>query len=135
MTAPTKKLRELVYARDGRRCVACGALAGLSFHHRGRVGMGGGGASPKADEGLTACMPCNQGFEAHLSTQALKLGWAVRRFVVDQAIAYRVPVFYAVERAWFLIDRDGARVPIGRARARALMIEVYGPLYEDWENN
>ena len=65
---------------------------------------------------------------------ALLNGWKVKRFVVDRDIAYRVPVYYAMERTWFLLSADGTRVPISRAKARGLMVEVYGPQYEDWEN-
>lgn len=135
MSKPTPAVRAATYDRDGHRCVSCGSTGSLQYQHRAAEGSGGRRARPTLDEGLTSCATCNPAYESTRQRVALLNGWKVRRFVVDQAIAYRVPVFYAVERDWFLIDREGVRVPIGRARARALMIEAYGPLYEDWENN
>jgi len=68
-----------------------------------------------------------------MQRKALLCGWKVRRWVVDRGIAYRVPVFYVPDQAWFLIDGSGLRMQISRARARGLMEEVYGPEYEKWE--
>lgn len=70
-----------------------------------------------------------------MQREALLKGWKVRRWVVTvHGIGYRVPVFYVVERTWFLLGRDGSRTAISPGRARGLMVEVYGVEYEEWEN-
>ena len=133
MSAPTPVVRAVTYERDGHRCVSCGASSRLEYQHRAVEGQGGRKARPQLDEGVTTCAMCNPLYEGSLQSKALLMGWKVRTWVRDQGIAYRVPVFFAVERNWFLLDREGRRFPIGRARARALMVEVYGPEYEKWE--
>lgn len=49
MTAPSRKLRELVYTRDGRRCVECGTDRDLTFGHREARNDRMGTASKSAD--------------------------------------------------------------------------------------
>lgn len=125
MSAPAPVVRAVVYERDGHRCISCGATRNLSFQHRQAVGMGGSKRLPSLVEGLTACMPCNAAYEAHLSDQALRYGWKVPRWVTDCSL---VPVF---DQQWFRLDRDGWRIPIGWPTAVALMRDAYGPEYED----
>lgn len=134
MVAPKSNDRAEMLARDGGRCVSCGATTALEAQHRGAVGMGGSKVAPRLDELLTACAPDNAAYEGALQRVALLNGWKVRRWVVEQGIAYRVPVFYAMDRGWYLVDREGVRVPISRSRARGLMVEVYGDEYLEWEN-
>lgn len=133
MSAPTPVVRAVTYERDGHRCVSCASLRFLEYQHRAVEGQGGRKAAPKLDEGVTSCALCNPRYEHDLQRKALLMGWKVRSWVRDRGIAYRVPVFYVFERAWFLLDAEGNRFPISRARARALMDEVYGPEYYEWE--
>lgn len=115
MTAPTKKVRDLVYRRDNNRCISCGSHISLSFQHRQATGMGGSKVKPLPHEGLTACLPCNESFEADKQSDALYWGWKVRRFcpvAVDV-----VPVYYRIEAAWFLLNADGSRDRINEATA------------------
>ncbi len=132
MSAPTPLVRRDTYKRDLHRCVSCGIASHLQYQHRAADGMGGRLARPLLDEGCTSCATCNPRYESSLQTLALRYGWKVRRWVVDRGIAYRVPVFVAWERTWYLLSRDGGRMAISVARARALMDEVYGPEYEEW---
>lgn len=133
MSAPTPVTRAVTYERDGHRCVSCGAMVYLEYQHRAVEGHGGRKAHPRLDEGVTTCAKCNPLYEGSLQTRALLFGWKIRTWVRDQGIAYRVPVFYAFERSWFLLDAEGNRFPISRSRARALMHEVYGDEYMKWE--
>lgn len=132
MVAPKAKDRALMLARDGGRCVSCGATTALEAQHRGAVGMGGSKIAPLLDELLTACAADNARYEADWQTRALLAGWKVRRWVVEQGIAYRVPVFVSMH-GWVLVDREGGRTVISAARARGLMVEVYGDEYLEWE--
>lgn len=132
MTKPTPKIRQATYARDNNRCVSCGTTEGIQYQHRAAEGMGGRKAPPTIDEGVTSCAICNPGYEGPEQIRALRTGWKVRRWVVEQSIAYRVPVFYLKENQWHLLNHDGSRPPISRARARGLMEEIYGQEYHDW---
>ncbi len=131
MSAPTAKVRASMLERDKYRCVACGERTNLEAQHRAAVGMGGSKVRPTLDQLLTACAPCNTQFESDLQTRALLCGWKVRRWV---NAAYRVPVYYAVERVWYLVNAAGGRTVISPAKARGLMVEVYGAdVYAEWE--
>lgn len=126
MSAPSPVVRAVTYERDGHRCVSCGSFGPLQYQHRAAEGMGGRLAVPRLDEGLTSCAICNPAYEDGMQALALVRGWKVRRFVVEQGIAYRVPVLYVPERTWFVVSTDGKRSPILRARVDGLMTEVYG---------
>ena len=126
MTEPTQKVRLATYDRDEHRCVSCGADHPLQYQHRASEGMGGHLARPEMFEGLTSCASCNPAYEGHLQSAALAFGWKVRRWVRDQGLADRVPVFYVWERRWCVLTWDGNRVPVSVALADALMVDVYG---------
>lgn len=132
MSAPTPATRAVTYERDEHRCVSCGTLGPLQYQHRAAEGMGGRTAAPLLDEGVTSCATCNPRYEGDWQTRALVRGWKVRRWVVEQSIAYRVPVFVHMH-GWVLLDREGGRTPISAGRARGLMVEVYGDEYLEWE--
>lgn len=134
MSKPTPATRAVTYERDGRRCVSCGTLGPLQYQHRAAEGMGGKAAAPLLDEGVTSCALCNPKYEGVWQTRALVAGWKVRRWVVEQGIAYRVPVFVHMH-GWVLLDREGGRTAISAARARGLMVEVYGDEYLEWEQS
>lgn len=79
-TGPTKQVRDLVYARDGHRCVRCGTSEQLTIQHRVNRAMGGS-TDPRINQPtnlLTACQDCNMHFEAE-PAEAYVHGWKVRR--------------------------------------------------------
>lgn len=111
MTAATKKLRELVYSRDGRKCVECGTERNLSFGHREASGAGGRGSKAPAltaADGITQCLPCNQAAESYGQQKALHAGHKIRRNR-GNIPASQIPVYYRSEDAWFLLDEFGKR--------------------------
>ena len=120
MTAPSAKVRELTYRRDGHRCVSCGSIVRLEWQHRAAVGMGGSKRKPDASEGITSCTICNAGYESELQTRALLCGWKVRRFC--RLTPSQIPCWYPIERAWFLLNTDGSRDELIEDEAMELMI-------------
>lgn len=119
MAAPTFKVRALVYKRDGHKCVRCGTSENLSIQHRKTVGMGGTKQRPTVQELVTACLPCNQGFEAELQQEALEHGWKLRRFA-DPA---EVPVYYAWTFRWYLLTPDGLLKAVDHESGKTLTKE------------
>ncbi|MDQ3107577.1 MAG: hypothetical protein M3Q68_07200, partial [Actinomycetota bacterium] len=82
-TGPSKKVRALVYERDGHRCVCCGATENLTIGHRRNRGMGGSKdpATNRLSALITECWSCNSASEADPAMQerALGKGWKVRQ--------------------------------------------------------
>lgn len=118
MTAPTMKVRLLTYVRDNNRCITCGVTVRLEWQHRTAVGMGGSKYKPTPADGVTSCWQCNPAYESYLQQKALDYGWKVRRFCPVPVES--VPVFYPAERAWFLLDRFGARDRLDQVTADEL---------------
>jgi hypothetical protein len=115
--------------RDGDQCIVCATRDRLSFQHRQAVGMGGSKVNPTCVEGVTACVPHNEAFEHRLQTLALLRGWKVRGWVSDAGL---VPVWYPLLGGWHVLRGEGREWVSARA-ARALMVDVYGGEYEEWE--
>ena len=133
MAKPTLSIRLDTYDRDGERCVSCGARTGLEYQHRRAEGMGGREEAPAICDGLTSCWKRNPLYERNLQPVALAKGWKTRSWVTDRT---RVPVYYAVELAWFRLLRKvneagELRVRISRDEAMRMMADVYGPA---WDN-
>lgn len=126
MTAPSQKIRLATYARDGHRCVSCGATAPLQYQHRAASGQGGNPIRPKIEEGATSCATCNPAYEASMQAEALACGWKIPRWVQRQGLAARVPVFVKWAGQWVEYTTDGQRRPITAAEATSRMINVYG---------
>jgi hypothetical protein len=116
-----------VYARDGRRCVACGALDALTFQHRRAVGMGGSKIKPGVADGLTLCAVCNAACEAEMQQLALAYGWKAKRWTDPT----KVPVYYPHAFQWFRLEGT-ERHPIPAAVALDMMHAVYGDEYFHW---
>lgn len=117
MTAPTARVREAVYRRDGH-CVSCGALDGWNWHHRASSGHGGRGkkAPPLTPaDGLVACAVCNQRFEGDLYELACLSGWRLKRH--SRIPASDMPYYDAVTGLWWLPDTDGYRMQVTRVEA------------------
>jgi hypothetical protein len=127
---PSREVRAAVYERDRARCIYCGDPR-ITFQHRRAVGAGGSKIPTLEVDGLAACQKHNDRFESDLQTIALRNGWKVRRWVADPA---RVPVWYACESTWCVLDptlRTGRR-SISSSTARRMMDNVYGEEYETW---
>lgn len=128
MTAPTKQTRTDTYARDGYRCLMCGAFDPLSFGHRRAVGMGGSLILPPPVDGVTQCVVCNGRCETDLQELALANGWKVRRWVKNPEL---VPVYYPFELAWFRLEGT-TRIRISYAVAMEMGCRVYGGEWLAW---
>jgi hypothetical protein len=126
MATPTTGIRQGTYTRDNNRCVSCTARTGLTFQHRRGVGAGGTKLSPSIEDGLTACMTCNDSYENTRQAVALAMGWKVRRWVKHPEY---VPVFYFNERSWYVLSAGGRRDRIGVNAALKMMRDVYGPTF------
>jgi hypothetical protein len=112
VTAPSKRLRELVYSRDNRRCVECGTDRDLTFGHREASGNGGRGrkAPPlTASDGITQCLTCNEAAESYGQEKALHSGHKIRRNR-GGIPASQIPAYYRLEDAWFFLTPTGKRV-------------------------
>lgn len=129
MSAPTPVVWAVVKERDEQRCVSCGARVGLQFQHRQATGMGGSKRRPLYHEGLTSCGVCNADYEGSRHREALALGWKVARWVSRPE---DVPVFYPLERTWFVLSTRGTRLRINDVEAIAMMRDVYGDQYDEW---
>lgn len=127
MTEPTLETRAALRVRDGGRCVACGAVANLTFQHRRAVGMGGSMQRPAPVDGLLLCLLCNEACEHSMQTLALAYGWKVRRW----ADPTKVPVYYPHEFAWYVLAGK-TRVRTTSVVALDLMYSVYGDEYFRW---
>ena len=126
MSAPTPVVRAVTYERDGHRCVSCGATVHLQYQHRRAVGMGGSEVRPRLEDGVTSCATCNPEYERELQTKALQFGWKVPRWVKNPE---RVPVFFWMERTWYVLMVEGTRKRVSASLAMAMMREVYGDAY------
>lgn len=112
-TGPTETVKDLVYQRDGGRCVRCGSLHRLTIHHRVNRSMGGARESwiNEAHNLLLACEPCNGWFEDN-PRESYEAGWKVRRPQLPDGVEVR----YADGQAYRLTP-DGVRATIvGAAR-------------------
>ncbi len=80
-TGPSKKVRTLVYERDGHRCVCCGTTENLTIGHRRNRGMGGSKdpATGRCSALITQCWSCNMLSESDPAMQqrAIEKGWKV----------------------------------------------------------
>ena len=113
MTAPSARVRELTYLRDGFHCVTCGRREGLQWQHRESSGHGGRGkkAAPLTPaDGVTSCWSCNPRYESDLQLLALSCGWKLKRNRL--VVAAEIPYFDDITRMWWLPDVFGGRVEL-----------------------
>ena len=128
MSDPTPVTRAVTYERDGHRYLSCGSRLNLQYQHRAAVCMGGRKIQPLLVEGVTSCANCNPQDEDVLQAEALRCGWKIRKCVSDAA---RVPVFYPLDKTWFMLTGEGMRIRITTAEAMSMMHDVYGTEYDD----
>ncbi len=127
MADPTAKVRRGVMERDGGACCSCGDSGAMTFQHRQASGMGGNPVRPGYADGLAACGSCNSRFESDLQSQALALGWKVKRRIGSHTAA-DVPYFHAATGRWYRLAADGPwREQIPVHTAVRMMAAVYGP--------
>lgn len=125
MTAPSKKLRDLVFTRDGFACVECGSPVGLEWGHRQSSGMGGRGSkAPEltAADGITQCARHNAAAEAEGQGRALEMGHKVTRNATRPLCL--VPYHESRTNLWWLPAEDGTRLPLPDAEAVAIIRHV-----------
>ncbi|MFE2157055.1 HNH endonuclease [Streptomyces lydicus] len=111
-TGPTDAVRDLVYQRDGGRCVRCDSVRQLTIHHRVNRGMGGA-REPwinQADNLLLVCTVCNGWFEDH-PKPSYEAGWKVRRPQLPDEVEVRYP-----DGRVYKLTPDGVRTAVGAAR-------------------
>ena len=124
MSAPPKKVTDLVDVRDGFRCVRCGislAVSAGSRHHRMRRRDGGHSVAQLillCGSGTTGC----HGYVHAYPANARANGWilpALRKPPLDPC---EVPVLYV--DGWHLLTEEGLRVRVPESRAIELMEEM-----------
>ncbi|WP_157813957.1 hypothetical protein [Microbacterium sp. BR1] len=121
MSAPTIQVRRSVYERDGKQCVSCRDVDGLTYQHRASTGMGGSKSQPTVVGGLTLCLLCNQSCEAENQTRAIVWGHKIRRWQNPS----NVPVFYPHEHAWYRFEGT-RRIRITSELAVEMMCAAHG---------
>lgn len=107
MSRVSKRVSDLVYARDNYRCVNCGATGGLSIQHRRNAQMGGSKTAHTPKNLIVCCLSYNTAMEsdALVARVARFNGHKLKSFEQPE----KVPVWYAMEDNWFLLDDDGNR--------------------------
>lgn len=105
----TAEQRELIFERDGWRCLACGSRD-VTMQHRRAKGMGGRGQKAQpltCADGLPLCALHNEQAEASMQAAALGLGWKLKRFSLLPASW--VPYWDSLTRQWWVPDEGGQR--------------------------
>jgi hypothetical protein len=130
MTAPTQKVRNQTFDRDGHACAALsvGCYGPLEWNHRESSGSGGrGGKAPAvtAADGVVLCSGHNGALESDAAFRrtGLAMGWKLLRN--RQMTASQIPFYVRWAAEWWLPDADGGKQIIPRALALELL-EVAG---------
>jgi 5-methylcytosine-specific restriction endonuclease McrA len=112
--AITAKLRQAIFDRDGRKCVACNSASNLTIQHRVSKGMGGSKLYDTFPYLITMCQPCNVGLESNyeLAEQGRFNGWKLSRNTRPPVNPEEVPV--KIGATWFYLDSNGGKTPITR---------------------
>ena len=105
------KKRNAILERDGWVCVACGTLTMLTIHHRINRGMGGSALVDSPAHLLSICNPCNVAFESNAdrAEQARAYGYKLAKNAKPPIDPTSVPVKYAMDGNWYLLDNLGNR--------------------------
>ena len=107
MSGMTKHTYARLLARDGGRCLHCGATEGLVPQHRLNRGMGGSRLLETAANVVTLCAGYNGLIEsdARAAEQAREYGWKLRPGTLPEAKA----VYDMNTRRWYYLDNDWNR--------------------------
>ena len=124
-------VRGQVFARDGHQCVAAGTEWGvmcggeLTVQHRVARGMGSSARFDAPNCLLTMCAIHNfmDAGDASFRQVCLRNGWSVPRWVGEQEMLSRVPVWYG--DGWYLLD-SFYRYAVPDSAAEDLMVNIYG---------
>lgn len=128
MTTPRSLLKALE-VRDGRECLWHGTDTGRLVPQHRVGGMGGSKTKHRLVNVVWLDLITNGLIESdpHMQRLAMARGVKVSKFA-DPA---RVPVFYAHQHAWFVLE-DDTRRQIGGPEALDMMHDVYGDKYLGW---
>lgn len=99
----------LIARRDGRRCLHCGVVDGLTAQHRAVRGLGGRRSADRPSNGIILCWALNNAVEtdAALAAWARARGWKVS----THADPTQVPVLDGITGDWWLLDDNWHKVP------------------------
>jgi hypothetical protein len=118
MTVMTAREFARILARDGERCVHCGAVDGLVPHHRMNRGMGGSKALEVPSNVLTMCSRFNALMESETWAQTLAIGngWKLDRVNPDlaQEVLLHAGYWDWAAGAWFVLDNEYQRIRVTR---------------------
>lgn len=129
------KVRELVFERDGHRCLAEGQFGfcggPLTLQHRVGRGMGGSAQYDTAAHLVTFCQIHNelQTANATFARQCETRGWSIRRWAADMVDITVIPCHYPGQ-GWYLLFPDGAFDQVNDMEANAMLLALYG---EHWK--
>lgn len=101
------KVRDLVYKRDGGRCVHCGATEGLGLQHRINKGVGGSKLLDIPSNLLTFCNIANAALESdpEFAERGRQLGWKLSRWDDPTKVRF----FDVLDAEWFHLTNTFAR--------------------------
>lgn len=106
------RTRQMVYDRDGNRCVACYDSNNLTLQHRVSKGMGGSKLYDQPAFLVTMCLTCNLALESDYvkAEQGRFNGWKLSRNTRPPVDPEKIPV--KIGKEWFLLDNHGGKTPL-----------------------
>lgn len=101
------KVRNLVYERDGGRCVHCGETVAIGLQHRVNKGMGGSRNLDLPSNLLTFCNVGNARLESdpEFAERGRQLGWKLSRWDDPTQVRY----FDVTDAEWFHLTNTYGR--------------------------
>ena len=90
-------------------CPHCGEDTELQTHHRRNRGMGGSKQLDRFDNLIRVCAALNYAMEsnANIANEAKDMGWKL-----GQWQDFSQPVFDAINRTWWALDKDGTKTQV-----------------------
>lgn len=90
-------------------CPHCGATDGLQVHHRKNRGMGGSKILDRFENLIRVCAQLNYAMESDAiqASEARDMGWKL-----GQWDGFDMPYFDRPAGQWFLLTKDGQKVPV-----------------------
>jgi hypothetical protein len=127
VTAPSRRVRDETFKRDGYECVAgpVGCFGQLEWGHREASGQGGRGAKAPpltSADGIAQCTRHNGAAEGPEQRRALEHGWKIKRFRGNPPVpASEIPYYVARERNWYLPGEGASRLEVTPIQALDLL--------------